>query len=429
MFTPKTPLLAMQIPQLPLPPSLTHSLLRSLNTPASHPTGPTPLGLHLWQAWLYAQSWPAALKLWPGASPFWNPASVFPATADPLRLTAALAARGAKDFTDWQCGVAAYAGALRPAKPTPARIIWQQGRVALRDYGGGADNSAPLVLAVPSLVNRAAILDLLPGRSLLRALAATSRVWLLDWQGGNEPTAEQGFDLADFITQRLLPAIERAQATGRPVVVLGHCLGGLLALAAAQLSPQPLAGLALLAAPWDFGAYSEAARDGLAQWRVVLAPWLAAGLPLPAEVLQILFTALQPLAVYEKFRKLGAGTIACDDLFVAIEDWLNDGVALPARAALDLLGPLYGQNATLAGNWQVAGQAIDPAQIPVPTLVVAPANDTLVPQASAAALAKALPNATLLAPPLGHIGMAVGRQADTLVWTPLSRWLAQLPRR
>jgi polyhydroxyalkanoate synthase len=46
-----------------------------------------------------------------------------------------------------------------------------------------------------------------------------------------------------------------------------------------------------------------------------------------------------------------------------------------------------------------------------------------VPPASASALAAALPQATRLEPPLGHIGMIVGRQAEALMWQPLAGWL------
>jgi len=41
----------------------------------------------------------------------------------------------------------------------------------------------------------------------------------------------------------------------------------------------------------------------------------------------------------------------------------------------------------------------------------------------AEALARLLPNATRLSPPLGHIGMMVGGKAAEAVWQPLARWL------
>jgi polyhydroxyalkanoate synthase subunit PhaC len=52
-----------------------------------------------------------------------------------------------------------------------------------------------------------------------------------------------------------------------------------------------------------------------------------------------------------------------------------------------------------------------------------PARDRIVPPASARALATALPRAVRLDPPLGHIGMIVGRHAEREVWQPLAGWL------
>jgi polyhydroxyalkanoate synthase len=73
----------------------------------------------------------------------------------------------------------------------------------------------------------------------------------------------------------------------------------------------------------------------------------------------------------------------------------------------------------------VAGAAIAPARFNRPALVVLPARDRIVPPASAVALAAALPQASRLEPPLGHIGMIVGRQAENSVWGPLAGWLRQ----
>jgi polyhydroxyalkanoate synthase subunit PhaC len=108
---------------------------------------------------------------------------------------------------------------------------------------------------------------------------------------------------------------------------------------------------------------------------------------------------------------------------VALEDWLNDGVPLALCVAETCLGGWYGANATASGDWQVAGEAILPEQLTVPTLVVIPAQDRIVPPSSARALVDRLPKSDVLAPALGHIGMVVSREAPSLVWAPLSAWL------
>jgi polyhydroxyalkanoate synthase len=58
-------------------------------------------------------------------------------------------------------------------------------------------------------------------------------------------------------------------------------------------------------------------------------------------------------------------------------------------------------------------------------LVVVPAQDRIVPPATAAALAEELPLAETWTPSLGHIGMIVARDAPSMVWEPLGAWLAR----
>ena len=115
-------------------------------------------------------------------------------------------------------------------------ILWQQGSSRLVDYG--PEGGAPL-LAVPSLINRAYVLDLLPELSLLRHLSrAGLRPLLLDW--GRPGPEERGFDLTDYIAGRLEAAAAAAvKATGRKLALLGYCMGGLLAVALAQRRPDP----------------------------------------------------------------------------------------------------------------------------------------------------------------------------------------------
>jgi poly[(R)-3-hydroxyalkanoate] polymerase subunit PhaC len=300
--------------------------------------------------------------------------------------------------------------------------LWREGGTRLLDYGPA---SGVPVLIVPSLINRAYILDLAPDKSLLRFLAeAGLRPLLIDW--GRPGPVERRFTLADYIAGRLVRALEAAAAlVGGPLAVVGYCMGGLLALALAQLRQPLVHALALLATPWDF----HAERSGQARLLGTLANPLTEGFAvlgeLPVDVLQALFAALAPLLALRKFSRfatLAAGSTE-EREFVAVEDWLNDGVPLALPVARDCLGGWYGENEPGRGAWRILGAAIRPERIPVPALVVLPAQDRIVPPATAAALGAALPAAEVLRPPLGHIGMMVAREAPAAVWHPLGRWL------
>jgi polyhydroxyalkanoate synthase len=96
--------------------------------------------------------------------------------------------------------------------------------------------------------------------------------------------------------------------------------------------------------------------------------------------------------------------------------------------ARECLGGWYGANTPGSGRWHVAGRPVLPERIGVPSLVVVPAQDRIVPPKTAAALAQALPAVEQSTPPLGHIGMMVAREAPAIVWRPLAQWLKRQAR-
>jgi polyhydroxyalkanoate synthase len=140
----------------------------------------------------------------------------------------------------------------------------------------------------------------------------------------------------------------------------------------------------------------------------------------------MLFALINPIQAALKFRKLSSldpdGQAA--RLFVALEDWLADGVPMPVAAAKDLLLGWHVRNTTARGTWRFLGDIVDPCAITVPTLVVAGQRDTIAPPPLAEPLAAATPGATALRPRTGHVGMVVGSAARTEVWRPLADFVA-----
>jgi poly(3-hydroxyalkanoate) synthetase len=318
-------------------------------------------------------------------------------------------------------GIAAYRRhAWRRNLPEPP-VVWSEGATRLLDYGppGGQP-----VLFVPSLINRAYVLDLAEGHSMLRWLVAQRvRPLLLDWGWPTE--TERRFSLTDYVAGRLERAMMVAARFAGTPVLAGYCMGGTLAVAAAQRRPDLIAGLALLAAPWDFHAPDPVRAIQAAESLPLLEPALTFNRALPVDVLQSLFALLDPWGVADKYRAFARlpPDSARARLFVALEDWLNDGVPLAADVARACLGEWYGENAPARGTWRIAGLPVDPAAIEVPAFVAVPGRDRIVPPESARPLASLIPNATLHQPQAGHIGMAAGARAQASLWRPLLDWL------
>jgi polyhydroxyalkanoate synthase len=288
-----------------------------------------------------------------------------------------------------------------PIKPEVARV----GDATLRDHGG---NGAPAVL-VPSLINPPRILDLDEQASLTDAMTRMGRrVLLLDWG-----TAEERKDLsvAGHIETLLLPLL---RGISEPVALIGYCLGGTMAIAAANLVP--VERVATLAAPWNFALYPDASRATLQDmWRHSKGAARQLG-ALPMEVLQAAFWSLDPARTVAKFAEFGRLDPAGPEArrFIELEEWANEGEPLPYRAAKELIEELFGEDLPGSGRWLVGGKDVTD-ELSVPALHLTADHDRIAP-ASTAPAGRAIGIAS------GHVGMIVG-SARAQLQLELSRFL------
>ena len=358
---------------------------RRFQAPLDRRLLPRPLPAHLASAaLLWASSRAGLASLSAGSPPSNGPklgvlaAQIAQAGSD--RVAAALDRELKRRAELFLAGLEAYRRHGHSRGPEERQVAWRNGSTRLLDYGGPGRP----VLVVPSLINRYYIVDLLPERSFARFLrAAGLRPLVVDW--GEPGDAEQGFGLDDYIAGRLDAAASAAlDLAGAPLAIAGYCMGGLLALALAQRRIGQIAGLALLATPWDF----HAERPEQARVLGTLVETAASGDTLPLWIIQSLFLSLDPFLAEGKFIRfagLDPESEAARD-FVALEDWLNDGVPLAAGVARQCALAWYRDNQPGRGAWQVAGETIAPRRLDRPALVVVPRRDRIVPPRSAEAL-------------------------------------------
>jgi len=278
------------------------------------------------------------------------------------------------------------------------------GGINLRDCGG----SGPHIVVVPSLINPPDVLDLATGNSLVGHLAAAGwRPLLVDW--GTMPEA---IGLEALAMQRLAPLIA---TLGGPVPIIGHCLGGTLALAAARTGVA--SAVAVLATPWHFSGYGGPAQAALAGWWAGAEPIARALGALPIDLLQPAFWSLDPHGLVAKYARLATADAASLAVFARLEDWANGGAPISLAAAAELAS-LFADGATGLGGADLPG---------VPILDVVAAHDRIVPPDAAIT---ALPSpSTRLEIASGHVGMVVGRDAPRCLWAPLTSWLGAVASR
>jgi polyhydroxyalkanoate synthase subunit PhaC len=342
-------------------------------------------------------------------------------------------------------GLKAYQQAERVPRQAEMPVVARAGRAVLRDYGG----AGPPAVFVPSLINPPFILDLSERSSLLRWLSKQGvRPLLIDWgepypplrgEGDRSPQASgggvsaypdypraptplrqpfglppplEGEDVFGHVTAMLLPLLA---ALNKPVHLIGYCLGGTMALAAAMQAR--LLSLTLIAAPWHFAGFGEQARTEIGSlWRAAQPAAERMGL-VPMEVLQTGFWRLDPartVAKYEAFGRMDADSESART-FVALEDWANAGAPLTYAAGRELFEDMIGADVTGRGAWH----GVDPGRLTIPTLEFASLHDRIVPAASS----PRLPDQRLLG--LGHVGMIVGSRAREQLWEPLAHKLSQ----
>jgi polyhydroxyalkanoate synthase len=288
-------------------------------------------------------------------------------------------------------GLRAYERAPRRERPAPKPEIARVGGASLRDHGG----SGPPVLLVPSLINPPRILDLDEEVSLTAAIARMGRrALLLDW---GKADARGGLSVAGHVEELLLPLVRRI---AEPVTLAGYCLGGTMAIAAANLIP--VERVVTIAAPWNFADYPDASRRALADmWAHAQSAAKQLG-ALPMEVLQAAFWSLDPERTVRKFAEFGRLIPRSPEArrFVELEEWANEGEPLPYPAARELIEELFGKDPSGSGEWRVGGQAISDA-LSIPALHLTSDHDRIAPAATA-------PAGKRVAIPSGHVGMIVG---------------------
>lgn len=311
-----------------------------------------------------------------------------------------------------------YRRADRSFMRPPGAVLLHHGKTMLRSVITGKPNDVsphgtPDVVFVPSPINAPHILDMDAECSLMGWLADHGLACaLVDW--GQTAACDRADTLDTLVTDRLRPLLERLPG---PVHLVGYCLGGLIAMAAACHAE--VRSLTLIATPWNFSGYPAARRNELGRMWAHHRPTCARMGLVPMEVMQHGFWTLSPEKLVEKYLTFGAmeAGSAAARRFVAIEDWANGGEPLPFALGEQLFESLYGADITGRGEWSVGGIQVSLAKVRGPAKEFASASDAIVPLACS----PDLPGREVLAS--GHVGMVVGSSGPKRLWPMLKDWI------
>jgi polyhydroxyalkanoate synthase len=286
------------------------------------------------------------------------------------------------------------------------------------------------VLLVPPLAAPAICFDLRRTCSLAEHLLLGGRsTYLLEY--GEIEFADRDLGLEHWI-ENVIPAAVRAvadDARGRPVRVVGWCLGGIMSLLAhASDADLPIESIALIASPWDFSKVPLVAPlrpiDAVTRgWLVTQLYRALGGAPAP------LVKRGYQLAGFDKYV-MKPWTVATGihdrDLLAQIEavDAFMDRMhAYPGRTFGQLYHRLFRTNDLADGRLALTDRTIDLANATVPLLAVAGLGDGIAPVRACHHLGDLVPTVALETAPGGHLGVLTGRGARRTTWALLDTFL------
>jgi polyhydroxyalkanoate synthase len=283
------------------------------------------------------------------------------------------------------------------------------------------------VLLIPSLINRAYIMDLLPKFSLARFLIEQGfKVYLVDWGIPSDEDRLIEFDsLIDPMLRRAIEAVLRH--SGRPTMsVVGYCMGATLAAMYAALRPEQFSGFVNLLGPIDF------AEGGmLTDWTrpAHFNPLTLTGAygNVPPAMMQSAFQGMRPTAnVVKQIKSPGTTEAEIREFFDALEYWAWDNIPFPGAAYNKYIRELYQENRLVRGDLFINGDRIDLGNIDCPVLVLTADKDHIVPTPSAQHLEAFVGSAdkTTVTVRGGHVAAVVGPTARMQLWPSMAEWLA-----
>jgi len=313
---------------------------------------------------------------------------------------------------------------------TPHEVVFRKDKLRLLRYRSKAKkvHETP-VLLVFALVNKPYILDLLPGHSVVEVLLqAGLDVFLLDWGVPGED--ERYKSLEHYVTVYLQSAVrETARAAGSEKVnLVGYCQGGVFSLIYTALFPHDVETLTLMAAPVDFHADENPLRLWGDAANFDVDKVVDACGNIPSWMLAAAFLMTKPVDnLVGKYVKLFG---KLDDerfvrLFMAMEKWVADGVAIPGEVYRQFIKDLYQKNLLAKGKLRLGDHPVKLKDIRCPLLNIIAAHDHLVPPACSRPATKLVGSRTkkTLDVTTGHIGLAVSGIALKKLWPGAARWI------
>jgi polyhydroxyalkanoate synthase len=328
-------------------------------------------------------------------------------------------------------------GAEAPTAQTPKEVIWTKNKAKLYHYPPTERRFAVPLLMVYALINRAYVLDLMPGTSLIEYLVNQGfDVYMLDW--GTPGDEDRNINFENYVLDYIPQAAKRVMrhAGTQEFTLLGYCMGGTMSLMYASLFPEKLRNLILLTAPSDFAPENLGMYGTFTSARYFNPDLMADafGSFIPGEVIDHGNRLVKPVTNYVGSyvtmwdRVLHEKPMA---LWLAMSKWVNDGVPFPAATFKQWIKEFYQENKLVKGQIVLRGRRVDLSRITCPVLNIAGTQDHIctIPMAQATTRLISSEEKEFFTMNAGHVGLLTSPDTKRILWPKLREWLAARSRR
>jgi polyhydroxyalkanoate synthase len=253
---------------------------------------------------------------------------------------------------------------------------------------------------------------------------------MLDWGTPGDEDKNLSFEnyVLDYIPRAVKKVLRYSQA--EELTLFGFCMGGTMSAMYAALFPgKPLKNLVLLTTPIDFTTESLGLYGLLTSEKYIdLDLMLEAFGNIPGELIDIANRMVKPIKNYIGTYVTMWDRIMNDkpiDSWLAINKWVNDGVAFPGAAFRQWIRDFYQQNKLVKGEIQLRGQRVELSHIVCSVLNIAGKRDHIctLPQAEATMSLIGSQDKEFFVPDAGHIGLLTGADASKGLWPNIRSWL------
>ena len=323
---------------------------------------------------------------------------------------------------------------IRNQPSTPSTILHDEHHRVLRRYEGGNRNQNP-VLLVPPLAAPARAFDLRPGLSLAQHLVGKQRpTYVIDY--GEISRCDRNLGFEEW-TEDIVPAAIRqvsADADGKPVDVIGWCLGGTISLLTLASHPDlPVRSLVTVATPID---YAQAGLDWvrniarLTRGQVMTSFAKLLG-GIPGAVNRLYYKWSTPMRQLAKPWFIVRHLTRVEKLIHmrAVDEFMAAMPAYPGRLFIQMYRQMVLGNELARGILRLPTREVSLAQVNVPVLAVAGKSDAIAPVPAAKAMTHVLtgaPSVDFHVVPGGHLGTLTGPSAPSTTWAHVDEFHARL---